>query len=98
VKLGTEYLIRTTSLTENNLFNHHDKLSPLDWEKIWAWYELNAVDESERILISFLAFLDGQTNFDLTEATDPSLSDDDRQAILEALRIDWLGVELQENL
>lgn len=98
MKLATEYLIRHTYLSEIRMFAEHDDLVPLDWEKIWGWVEVTKLEENEKIILDFLAFLDGQVDFQIGNATDFSLSDDEKRAILEALRIDWLGLELQENL
>lgn len=98
MKLATEYLIQHTFLSEITMFNEHDSLVPLDWERIEQWAERHELKENENVILSFLAFLDGQIEFDLGKATDVSLSLDEKRAIIESLKIDWLGLELQENL
>ena len=47
-------------------------------------------------MIQFLGFLDGESDFDLFSAE--HLPQQDKQAILEALKVHWNCVEIQENL
>ncbi len=93
---ATESLIQSTVLNENSLFNQHDHINDLDWEKIWAWVEVTDVPKPEMSLIWFLGFLDGQNDYNLESTF--CLDHEDLLAILESLKIEWSGVELQENL
>lgn len=96
MRKATEALIQTTSLVNNQLFACHDNVTELDWEKIWEWVERYEVSENEMSLIWFLGYLDGQNDYNLEQTH--CLNEDELLSVLEALKIEWSGIELQENL
>jgi hypothetical protein len=50
----------------------------------------------QMVMIQFLGFLDGESDFDLFSAE--LLPQQDKIAILEALKIHWGTIDIQENL
>jgi hypothetical protein len=96
MKSATEVLVQTTWMHDEGIFRNHDEVEPLDWEKIWAKIEVHNYTADQMVLITFLGFLDGESDFDLFSAE--HLPQQDKIAILEALKIHWGTVEIQENL
>jgi hypothetical protein len=96
MKSATEVLVQTTWMHDEGIFRNHDQVESLDWEKIWAKIELHDYTVDQMVMIQFLGFLDGESDFDLFSAE--PLPQQDKIAILEALRIHWNAVEIQENL
>lgn len=96
MRKATESLINTTFMADNPLFSCHDNVTELDWEKINEWLERTHLSEQEMSLIWFLGYLDGQNDYNLEQTH--CLDQDDLLAILDALKIEWSGIELQENL
>lgn len=96
MRKATEALIKTTILADNSLFSCHDNVTELDWETINEWLERFDHTDQELSLISFLGYLDGQNDYNLEQTH--CLDQDDLLAILDALKIEWSGFELQENL
>lgn len=96
MRTATEVLVQTTWMHDEGIFRNHDAVEPLDWEKIWAKIELQDYNVDQMVLIMFLGFLDGESDFDLFSAE--HLPQQDKQAILEALKVHWNCLEIQENL
>ena len=96
MKSATEVLVQTTWMHDEGIFRNHDAIEPLDWEKIWAKIEVHDYTADQMVMITFLGFLDGESDFDLFSAE--LLPQQDKHAILEALKIHWNAVEIQENL
>ena len=96
MKSATEVFVQTTWMHDEGIFRNHDEVEPLDWEKIWEKIETHDYTADQMVMISFLGFLDGESDFDLFSAE--LLPAQDKRAILEALQIHWNCVEIQENL
>jgi hypothetical protein len=86
-------LISSTWLAEDPLFANHDEFNPIDWEQV---AEVN-FDKSQQVLVNVLSYL---TSFgcgpDLLSID--VLNDHERSSVLEALKVKWAGVVLEENL
>lgn len=86
-------LISATWMHENPLFTNHDEFTPINWEAV-AEIEFS---KTEQILVYVLSYLSGfgcgpdLSSIDL-------LNDHDRSCVLEALKLKWSGVVLEENL
>ena len=96
MRSATEVLVQTTWMNDEGIFRNHDSVEPLDWEKIWAKIELHEYTTDQMVMIMFLGFLDGESDFDLFSAE--TMLQQDKQAILEALKVHWNCAEIQENL
>lgn len=96
MRKATEALIHTTFLQNNHLFSSHDNVTELDWDQIWEWAERTHLTEQENAILYFLGYLDGQNGYDLDAVN--CLEKNDLLAILESLKIEWNGIDLQENL
>ena len=96
MRTATEFLVQTTWMNDEGIFRNHDSIEPLDWEKIWQKIEVHHYTADQMVLISFLGFLDGESDFDLFGAE--LLPQQDKIAILESLKIHWNATEIQENL
>jgi len=96
MRTATEVLVQTTWMNDEGIFRNHDSIEPLDWEKIWAKIEVHDYTADQMVMITFLGFLDGESDFDLFSAE--LLPQQDKHAILEALKIHWNAIEMQENL
>lgn len=96
MRTATEVLVQTTWMHDEGIFRNHDAVEPLDWEKIWEKIEVHNYTVDQMTMIMFLGFLDGESDFDLFNAE--QLPQQDKQAILEALKVHWNCLEIQENL
>lgn len=99
MRKATETLVGTTWLADNPNFACHDYVTEINWTNIWQEVSEGKYNEKQITLISVLAFLDNYQDLDsvgLPEIGD--LHPIERTAVLDALRIYWDGVQLQEDL
>jgi hypothetical protein len=93
VRSAAQTLIGATWLCENPLFVDHDDFNPIDWEQV-AELEFT---KTEQILVFVLSYLSGFGSGPDLLSID-LLNDHDRTCVLEALKLKWSGVVLEENL
>lgn len=100
MKTPSEQLVQTTWMAEHDLFKNHDTVTPVNWAKVW-----DAVDNSEPefnadqlVMIAVLEFLCGSEMVEVSLDEIANLPELERQAVVDALRLKWSRVELQENL
>lgn len=93
MRSAAQTLIGTTWLNENHLFASHDEFNPIDWEQV-ADVDF---EKTQQVLVNVLSYLAGfgcgpdLLSIDL-------LNEHERHSVLEALKIKWAGVVLEENL
>lgn len=99
MRKATETLVATTWLADDPLFACHDNVTDVNWEVIESKVYSGIYAQEEVTLISVFAFLAGYENLDSITLYDIEQLDElEKQAVLDALRIHWTGVQLQENL
>lgn len=101
MRTPSEQLIQTTWLAEHKLFANHDAVTPVDWAKVWE--VVDNIDEPEfdadqLVLVAVLEFLCGSEMVEVSLDEIANLQELERQAVVDALRLKWSKVELQENL
>jgi len=97
----SEQLIQTTWMADNKLFSNHDAVTPVDWTKVWEVVDnidKPEFDEHQLVLVAVLEFLCGSEMVEVSLDEIANLPDMERQAVVDALRLKWSKVELQENL
>lgn len=95
----TETLVQTTWLADDPLFACHDNVTDVKWDAIEANLYDGVYTQAQQTLISVFAYLAGNDQLDSVSLSDVGeLSELERLAILDALRIHWAGVQLQEDL
>ena len=97
----SEQLVQTTWMADHKLFANHDAVTPVDWAKVWE--VVDNIDEpqfdaDQLVLIAVLEFLCGSDMVEVSLDEIANLPDMERQAVIDALRLKWSKVELQENL
>jgi hypothetical protein len=99
MRRATETLVQTTWMAEDPLFACHDNVTDVRWEAIQEKVYEGEYTMSQIALISVFAFLAGNDELDSISLSElNNLQPLEQQAILEALRIHWTGVQLQEDL
>jgi len=101
MKTPSEQLIQTTWMTDHKLFANHDAVTPVDWAKVWEVVDNidePEFDEHQLVLVAVLEFLCGSEMVEVSLDEIANLPDMERQAVVDALRLKWSKVELQENL
>jgi len=101
MKTASEQLVQTTWMADNKLFNNHDAVTPVDWAKVWDVVDDidNAeFDANELVMIAVLEFLCGSEMVEVSLDEIAALPEMERRAVIDALRLKWSKVELQENL
>jgi hypothetical protein len=101
MRTPSEQLVQTTWMSDNKLFSNHDAVTPVDWAKVWE--VVDNIDEpqfdaDQLVLIAVLEFLCGSEMVEVSLDEIANLPDMERQAVVDALRLKWSKVELQENL
>ena len=101
MRIPSEQLVQTTWMSDNKLFLNHDAVTPVDWVKVWE--VVDNIDEpqfdaDQLVLIAVLEFLCGSEMVEVSLDEIANLPDMERQAVVDALRLKWSKVELQENL
>jgi hypothetical protein len=88
-------------MADNKLFQNHDAVTPVDWEKVWEIVDdmdSPLFDHHQLVMIAVLEFLCGSEMVEVSLDEIAALPDMERQAVIDALRLKWSKVELQENL
>jgi len=101
MRTASEQLVQTTWMADNKLFNNHDAVTPVDWAKVWDVVDDidNAeFDANELVMIAVLEFLCGSEMVEVSLDEIANLPEMERRAVIDALRLKWSKVELQENL
>ena len=101
MRTASEQLVQTTWMADNKLFNNHDAVTPVDWAKVWDVVDDidNAeFDANELVMIAVLEFLCGSELVYVSLDEIAILPEMERRAVIDALRLKWSKVELQENL
>ena len=101
MRTASEQLVQTTWMAENKLFANHDAVTPVDWAKVWDVVDDidNAeFDANELVMIAVLEFLCGSEMVEVSLDEIANLPERERRAVIDALRLKWSKVDLQENL
>jgi len=101
MRSASEQLVQTTWMCDDPLFKNHDAVTPVNWEKVWASYSDTAMElygHNHLVLIAVLEFLCGSEMVEVGLDEIASLEEHERTAVLEALRVKWGNVQIQENL
>lgn len=101
MRTASEQLVQTTWMADHALFKNHDTVTPVNWAKVWE-----AVDDLETpefnadqlVMIAVLEFLCGSEMVEVSLDEIANLPELERQAVVDALRLKWSKVEIQENL
>jgi len=96
---ATQSLVQTTWLADDPLFSCHDNVTDVNWEDVESKLYNGEYTQNEVTMISVFSYFAGYESLDSISLSDiGQLPDLDRIAILDALRIHWAGVQIQENL
>lgn len=97
----SEQLVQTTWMAEHPLFKNHDAVTPVNWAKVWEVVddlEASEFNADQLVLIAVLEFLCGSEMVEVSLDEIANLPELERQAVVDALRLKWSRVEIQENL
>lgn len=95
----SEMLVQTTWMQNDDLFNYHDSITPIDWESTLSKvYENESYTADQLVMVAILEFLCDSEDVEVSLDEISSLENHDRQAVLDALRAKWIGHDIQENL
>jgi hypothetical protein len=88
-------------MAEHKLFQNHDAVTPVDWAKVWE--VVDDIDHAEfnadqLVMVAVLEFLCGSEMVEVSLDEIANLPELERQSVVDALRLKWSRVELQENL
>ena len=101
MRIPSEQLVHTTWMAEHALFKNHDTVTPVNWAKVWEVIDdidHSEFDENQLVIIAVLEFLCGSEMVEVSLDEIANLPELERQAVVDALRLKWSKVELQENL
>lgn len=101
MKTPSEQLVHTTWMTEHALFKNHDTVTPVNWAKVWEVVddlEASEFNSDQLVMIAVLEFLCGSEMVEVSLDEIANLPELERNAVVEALRLKWSKVEIQENL
>lgn len=101
MRTPSEQLVQTTWMAEHNLFKNHDAVTPVDWAKVWEVVDNidhPEFDADQLVMVAVLEFLCGSEMVEVSLDEIANLPELERQAVVDALRLKWSRVELQENL
>ena len=101
MRTPSEQLVHTTWMAEHALFKNHDTVTPVNWAKVWEVIDdidHSEVDNNQLVIIAVLEFLCGSEMVEVSLDEIANLPELERQAVVDALRLKWSKVELQENL
>jgi hypothetical protein len=102
MRTASEHLVQTTWMAEHELFKNFDNVTPVNWAKVWDFIDVLDHSESNNhmmVMIAVLEFLCGSDATDVSLYEIARLPELDRQAVVEALRLQWSKVQVfQENL
>ena len=101
MRTPSEQLVQTTWMADHPLFKNHDTVTPVNWNKVFEVLDdidQNAFDNNQMIMIAILEFLCGSDMVEVSLDEIAQLPELERNAVVEALRLKWSRVEIQENL
>jgi len=101
MRTASEHLVQTTWMADHYLFKNHDTVTPIHWDKVFELLdniEQPAFNNHELVLIAVLEFLCGSDMVEVSLDEIARLPELERNAVVEALRMKYSKVELQENL
>lgn len=101
MKTPSEQLVHTTWMADHKLFANHDAVTPVDWAKVWDVVDnidSPEFDANQLVMVAVLEFLCGSEMVEVSLDEIANLPEMERQAVVDALRLKWSKVELQENL
>ena len=101
MRTPSEQLVHTTWMAEHALFKNHDTVTPVNWAKVWEVIDdidHSEFDNNQLVIIAVLEFLCGSEIVEVSLDEIANLPELERQAVVDALRLKWSKVELQENL
>jgi hypothetical protein len=101
MRTPSEQLVHTTWMAEHALFKNHDTVTPVNWAKVWEVIDdidHSEFDNNQLVIIAVLEFLCGSEMVEVSLDEIANLPELERQAVVDALRLKWSKVELQENL
>ena len=101
MRTPSEQLVQTTWMADHKVFQNHDAVTPVDWVKVWELVDdMDApqFDHHQLVMIAVLEFLCGSEMVEVSLDEIAALPEMERQAVIDALRLKWSKVELQENL
>jgi hypothetical protein len=101
MRTASEQLVQTTWMAEHSLFKNHDTVTPVDWAKVWEVVDnidSPEFDPDQLVMVAVLEFLCGSEMVEVSLDEIANLPEMERQAVVDALRLKWSKVELQENL
>lgn len=101
MKTPSEQLVQTTWMADHKLFANHDAVTPVNWAKVWEVVddlEASEFNADQLVLIAVLEFLCGSEMVEVSLDEIANLPELERQAVVDALRLKWSRVEIQENL
>jgi hypothetical protein len=101
MRTPSEQLVQTTWMAEHRLFQNHDAVTPVDWAKVWEIVdniETPEFNADQLVMVAVLEFLCGSEMVEVSLDEIANLPELERQAVVDALRLKWSRVELQENL
>lgn len=93
---AAKFLIQATWMQDDPVFANFDDHTELDWERIEQYLTTTDV-ESHIVLIEVLMYLcNRESNITLDFIGD--LTHDERNAVIESLKLHWNGLQLEEDL
>jgi len=100
MRTPSEQLVQTSWMCEHKLFANHDAVTPVNWDKVWEVIgeQETEFDHNQLVLIAVLEFLCGSEMVEVSLDEIANLPELERQSVVDALRLKWSKVELQENL
>ena len=101
MRTPSEQLVQTSWMGEHKLFSNHDAVTPVDWVKVWEVVDdidHAEFDANQLVMIAVLEFLCGSEMVEVSLDEIANLPELERQSVVDALRLKWSKVELQENL
>ena len=101
MRTPSEQLVQTTWMADHKQFQNHDAVTPVDWAKVFDAVddmEVMHFDHHQLVMIAVLEFLCGSEMVEVSLDEIAQLPELERNAVVEALRLKWSKVELQENL
>jgi hypothetical protein len=101
MRTPSEQLVQTSWMGEHKLFSNHDAVTPVDWAKVWEVVDdidHAEFDANQLVMIAVLEFLCGSEMVEVSLDEIANLPEMERQSVVDALRLKWSKVELQENL
>lgn len=99
MRKATENLVHSTWMADDPLFACHDNVTDVKWDAIQDKVYEGEYTMAQVALIGVFAFLAGNEELDSVSLSElNNLQPMEQQAILDALKIHWTGVQLQEDL